>query len=952
MIQESWLKENDDAKLAEIKGLGYKPVSNPRKKRGGGGVAVIHKKHLKLKINQKAPKFKSFECMEVTLKTNDELIRLTNIYRPEYSKKHRYTATEFLSEFEEYLCCMITKPGETIFMGDFNIHFQKQNDPHAILLRELLEEYSYGQIVPPLPTQISGNTLDLILVSNDLKDKIKDVQIDSLVTLSDHYLISCTLASNISVEHSTHKLLEYRRFSSLDTDMFKEEIRKTNIFNVDCNTFSSVDGATLYYNQTLQCILDKLCPVIEKKIFDKHEDWFDEELRECRRRRRKAERALRKNPSSSSKVTYNRLCKSTASLIKQKRKIYNHDEIKSCKGDSKKLYSKINLLLGKNSKVLPDTNDDKALAENFKTFFTEKIQNIRNSIGQNQNQIGPNQADDISNIIQCKSSLSQFHEISKEDLWKFVKNLPHKNCKLDIIPNWLIKECFDELSPILLYIINKSIVLGEFPQPLKHAIISPALKSKTDDSDNLKYFRPISNLSTVSKLLERVICNQLNDYLNVNNLHCDVQSGYRKGHSCETLLLKFQDDIINEVSRNKFVAVLLLDLSAAFDAIDHTLLLKKLKTLYGINDKALKWFESYLSGRTFSVKIRKSESSIEIVLYGVPQGSILGPILFILYTKELASIVRRHNMQLHLYADDSTIYMSLDPANVTDIELTIFTIQSCIKDVKEWMTANYMKLNEGKTQLIIFGKPYNLNKFPSDLNIRFNDVDVKSLNLSSPGMKDKGKSLGVMLDNDTSMKRQISLVKQTSSNALHNLRNIKEYLTVDSKLTLIKSLVLSKLDYCNSLYMNIPQYQINILQTILNNCIRFIYNLPYGVDLSDYYLKSHILPIDLRIQFKSSLIVHKSLHATVPPYIDNLLHINILSDVRYNLRSANDVFLLQTKHTARTSNLEWRRFSLYAPAVWNELPLDVRQCSDTDTFKSLLKTFYFKEYEQLQSNRR
>ena len=152
--------------------------------------------------------------------------------------------------------------------------------------------------------------------------------------------------------------------------------------------------------------------------------------------------------------------------------------------------------------------------------------------------------------------------------------------------------------------------------------------------------------------------------------------------------------------------------------------------------------------------------------------------------------------------------------------------------------------------------------------------------------------------------------------------------------------------------MNIPQYQINMLQTILNNCIRFIYNLPYGVDLSDYYLKSHILPIDLRIQFKSSLIVHKSLHATVPPYIDNLLHINILADVRYNLRSANDVFLLQTKHTARTSNLEWRRFSLYAPAVWNELPLDVRQCSDTDTFKSLLKTFYFKEYEQLQSNRR
>ena len=252
---------------------------------------------------------------------------------------------------------------------------------------------------------------------------------------------------------------------------------------------------------------------------------------------------------------------------------------------------------------------------------------------------------------------------------------------LDVIPNWLLKECFDELSPILLYIINGSLVEGVFPQPLKHAIVSPALKSNKDDPDNLKCFRPISNLSTVSKLLEKVVSDQLNNYLNVHSLYCDEQSGYRKAHSCETLLLKFQDDIINEVSKNKFVAVLLLDLSAAFDAIDHNILLKKLETLYGIKGKALKWFRSYLSGRTFSVKIRKTRSSIEIVLYGVPQGSILGPILFILYTKELSDIVKKYNMQLKLYADDSTIYITIDPTNVVGINITIQTIQSCIDSI-------------------------------------------------------------------------------------------------------------------------------------------------------------------------------------------------------------------------------------------------------------------------------
>ena len=538
LIQESWLKENDDAKLAEIKELGYQPLSNPRKKRDGGGVAVFHKEYLKLKVNQKSPKFKSFECMEVTLKTNDELVRLTNIYRPGYSKKHRYNTADFLREFEEYLCSMITKPGETIFMGDFNIHSQKKDDPHAILLNNLLDEYSYAQVVPPLPTQISGNTLDLILVPNGFKNRIGDVHIDSLVTLSDHYLISCILDSNITVEDSKYKLLEYRKFSSLNIDLFKDEIRKTNIFNVKSSTFSSINEATSYYNQTLQSILDKLCPLVNKRIFKKHEAWFDEELRECRRRRRKAEKALRKNPSLPGKVQYNQICKSIASYIKKKRKAYNYCEIEKCKGDSKKLYSKINKLLGKGNRILPDTHDDKELAENFKTFFTEKIQKIRNNIEQDQIEVIGAESN-IPDVPYCESELSEFCEISKAGLWNLVKGLPHKNCMLDVIPNWLLKECFYELSPILLYIINESVVKGVFPQPLKHAIVSPALKSNKGDIDNLKYFRPISNLSTVSKLLEKVISDQLNDYLNANSLYCDVQSGYRKGHSCETLLLKF-----------------------------------------------------------------------------------------------------------------------------------------------------------------------------------------------------------------------------------------------------------------------------------------------------------------------------------------------------------------------------------------------------------------------------
>ena len=936
LIQESWLKEEDGSKLAEIKELGYNILSNPRKRRGGG-LAVLYKQHLKLKPNTKASKFKSFENMEVTMKTDDKLIRFTNVYRPPYSRKHRFTETDFLREFEEYLCYLNLKSGETIIMGDFNIHFQKRDNPHSILLNELFKEYSYKQVVPLHPTHMDGNTLDLILLPNEFQNKIANVHIDKLVTLSDHYLVYFILKSNITLEKNQHKFLEYRKFSSMNVELFKQEIKETNLFKLQSDTFSSADEACLYYQKTLTNILNKHCPIVKRKLLNKHEVWFDDELRDFRRKRRRIERKLRKKPSLSGKKHYNETCKAMTSLMKMKRKKFTQASIEKAEGNSKKLYSQINSLLGKGDKILPDTHSDEHLAENFKTFFTKKIENIRKDIENDQIQ----SAETVNTASETTCELNTFKELSKDDLRKLLFGLPNKSSKLDILPIWLLKDCFNELVPILMFIVNMSIANGEFPQSLKHAIVTPVLKNSKEDIDDLKNYRPISNLSTISKLLEKAIYQQLNDYLNSNELYCEVQSGYRKGHSCETLLIKLNDDLIKEADKNNFVALLLLDLSAAFDAVDHGILLHKLQSLYGIKSHALKWFKSYLANRTFSVSIRKTDSSIEIVLYGVPQGSILGPILFILYTKEVSDIVHKYSMQLKLYADDSTLYMKLNPANTSDINFVISTIQSCLCEIKNWMTNNYMKLNEDKTQLIVFGKRYNLNKFSTDMNIEINGSDISSLDLSAPGMKDKGKSLGVMLNNDLSMQRQISMVKQSSYNTLHNLRNIKEYLTVNTKITLVKSLILSKVDFCNSLYTNIPQYQTTSLKRLLNFCVRFIYNLPKRSSVSEYYLKSHILPIDARIEFKTSLLVHKCVHAYAPPYLSGLVKFNDYYNSPYSLRSEDDYFCLQTAHTARTSNLGWRRFSIYAPVIWNKLPYELRICTDIEKFKTLLKTCFF-----------
>ena len=197
---------------------------------------------------------------------------------------------------------------------------------------------------------------------------------------------------------------------------------------------------------------------------------------------------------------------------------------------------------------------------------------------------------------------------------------------------------------------------------------------------------------------------QLNLHLESNNLYSTVQSGYRKHHSCETLLVRMSDDILKDINKDKVVVLLLLDLSAAFDTIDHDLLIWKLLTQYGIDGNALDWFTNYLSNRKFTVKINSKICDFFCLLFGVPQGSLLGPVLFVLYVKALENIARKYGLRVQMYADDSQLYITLDPIDNSHWDFCKDRIESCLKDIRQWMTKNFMKINESKTELLLIGK--------------------------------------------------------------------------------------------------------------------------------------------------------------------------------------------------------------------------------------------------------
>ena len=264
------------------------------------------------------------------------------------------------------------------------------------------------------------------------------------------------------------------------------------------------------------------------------------------------------------------------------------------------------------------------------------------------------------------------------------------------------------------------------------------LKKPLLDPEELKNYRPISNLSFLSKTLERVVSLQLNEYLLTNNLHAKMQSAYRPHYSTETALLRVFNDINLALDQHNEVILVLLDLSSAFDTIDHTILSHRLESRFGLNGTVLKWFKSYLVNRTQSIVIDHTVSTPSSLMYGVPQGSVLGPLLFSLYVSPLEDIVNAHNLQTMMYADDTQLYLITQNSRRSS---GLETLEHCANDIIQWMKDNKLLCNTSKTEVLHFTS-------------RFLDVDSithVTIGNSVKELTSEARDLGVILDHHLKM---------------------------------------------------------------------------------------------------------------------------------------------------------------------------------------------------------
>lgn len=486
----------------------------------------------------------------------------------------------------------------------------------------------------------------------------------------------------------------------------------------------------------------------------------------------------------------------------------------------------------------------------------------------------------------------------------------------------MIQLCCPTIIPHILHIINYCIEFSTFPDPWKTAKILPL--PKINSPLTYKDLRPISILPCLSKILEKVLVAQIQQHLDDQGILPKTQSGFRRGYSCTTSLLNITDDILRAADDNRLSIMVLLDFSKAFDTIHHQLLINILKYV-GFDPSSSKLMANYLSNRNQVVSVEQIVSDSLPVLRGVPQGSVLGPLLYSIYTSNLTKCVR--HCKCHFYADDTQLLYTFAS---NEIDNANNLVNEDLSNLVKYSESLALKINPSKCYVILFGRKKIRNKIKPKLAI---SIDGNALEC-----KDKVRNLGVFLDCDLRFKAQVSNCLRNAFVKLKLIFNNRFFLNTKVKILLCETLVLSQFNFCDALYDPcIDKDDSKRIQRMQNSCLRLIYGIRKYSSISYKLFETKWLTMKSRRILHSNCLFYKIITTKEPQYLYNKIklrtqHHNV--NIRYK-----DQITIPLHKTA----LYERSFSYTIANQFNNLPAHIKSASSLTHFKHTLFDYLFEQ---------
>lgn len=888
-LTETHLTDRDSNNLINLEN--YNIVRADTISRHTGGVLIYIKTQWSFEVVKNVSLNKELWWLVIKVTNKNIKLHLAVLYRGHSVPLNM--SSNFFTHFGAYMDELSELNERVIIVGDFNINWLI-NDNLKNYVGEIINDSGYKQIVHEY-TRITSTTkslIDYVIVNDHYNITAKT---DSNLKISDHETIKITIQENISEnEDKDIRVVKYNK------NLFRNKIARSDIMTM---YFSNCNYKADVFSKCLKQIVNEFIIVKKLKTVNNCE-WYSNNLKALKIQRDRQYRLAKISYSTVEWNLYKKLRNKYKVKINNAKNRYISSKIDGAENQKSMWKSIKTLVLKKSHNAIKEVifnnvkyNDNLIIADKFNEYFVKSVEDINNNIP-----IKP-----YRNLIGNIPSSFNFQTISKKDLELIIKSMNNKK-DLNLVNIKMFRDSFDLIGENFLSIVNSSLTTGAVPTCWKESMVVPI--QKVINTKKCSEFRPVNMISIEAKILEKVVYQQLENYLETNRLISARQSGFRKGHSCESLLNLVVTNWKMAVNEGKVIVAVFLDLRRAFETVDRSILIDKLRA-YGIGDIELEWFKSYLSHRKQRTRVNEQISKDIDVLLGVPQGSILGVLLFLVYINDMEKAI--DIAELVLFADDALLYVIGD-----SIDEGVRKINSDLEKLSDWFKMNKLMLNIDKSKCMIVNSKLSRNIYIDNAVLE----EVAEI-----------KYLGVIIDKNLNFKSHINYICKKISKKLYFFSKIRKKLSTLSAIRIYNTMIKPHFEYCSSILFMSNNEMTNRLQKLQNKGMRTILKVNRYTSRRLMLSTLKWISVYQRINMNVLILVFKIKNKMLPSYLtEKLIYVG---DVQKHFLRNNFNFRLNYFRSEKTCNMLMHN----GLKLFNELPNNLKLESNFKKFKKNLVQF-------------